>query len=162
MDGPRGSPVTMTATKKTMSRSFLIDSLIGGGVKHPIAGTATAAAGTAMPYHPQLNEYIQFLNRTAAAYGYQSPAPVVFPSSASAAIAAGPRFFGYPVGGGGFGRDHHHQQHHKHQSVVKPVAVVATGHRVKHAKTPSSKKRTVDEMITYEPGNKSTTWNRVL
>ncbi|XP_025405527.1 homeobox protein lin-39-like [Sipha flava] len=150
MDGTRGSPVTVTATKKTMSRSFLIDSLIGG-VKHPIAGAATAAA---VPYHPQLNEYIQFLNRTAAAAaaygGYQSPASVVFPSSPSA-IAAGPRIFGYPVvsggGGGGIARDQQH--HHKHQPVVKPVAVVATGHRTKHAKTSTAKKRNVDEMMSY-------------
>jgi hypothetical protein len=158
MDGTRGSPVTVTATKKTMSRSFLIDSLIGG-VKHPIAGAATAAA---VPYHPQLNEYIQFLNRTAAAAaaygGYQSPASVVFPSSPSA-IAAGPRIFGYPVvsGGGGSGIARDQQHHHKHQPVVKPVAVVATGHRTKHAKTSTAKKRNVDEMMSYGSPGKLTT-----
>lgn len=169
MDGPR-SPVTMTATtKKTMSRSFLIDSLIGGG-KHPAAAVAAA-----VPYHPQLNEYIQFLNRTAAAaatYGYQLPTPVVFPS---AGAISGPRFFGYPVGtgAGGLGKDHHHhhhqpqhhqpqhhhQKHHQSPAVVKPVPVVATGssQRNKHHAKTAAKKRTSEEMATYNPGK----WNIV-
>lgn len=162
MDSPR-SPVTMTATtKKTMSRSFLIDSLIGG-VKHPAAAVAAA-----VPYHPQLNEYIQFLNRTAVAaatYGYQLPTPTVFSSTGA---TAGPRFFGYPVsaGAGGFGKDHqqqhHQQQHHHHQKhhqlpvVVKPVPVVATGtsQRSKHHHQPktTAKKRTTKEMAAYNPG----------
>ncbi|XP_022173321.1 GS homeobox 2-like [Myzus persicae] len=172
MDGPRW-PVTMTSTKKTMSRSFLIDTLIGS-VKRPSTTAAVAAAAAAatvsaasVSYHPQLNEYIQFLNRTAAAaavYGYQSSTPVVFPS------ATNPRFFGYPVGGsssggggGAFGKDHqqqrHDHQHNYHQKqappvVVKPVAVVATntGQRNKphHAKT-SAKKRAANEMMAYDP-----------
>ncbi|XP_025200957.1 homeobox protein Hox-D4-like [Melanaphis sacchari] len=166
MDGPRW-PVTMTSTKKTMSRSFLIDTLIGS-VKRPPTSAAVAAAAAAASvsaasgsYHPQLNEYIQFLNRTAAAaavYGYQSPTPVVFPS------ATNPRFFGYPVGGsssggggGAFGKDHQ-QQHHHHQkqlspTVVKPVPVVATStgqkNKSHHAKT-TTKKRTMDEMMAYD------------
>lgn len=173
MDGPRW-PVTMTSTKKTMSRSFLIDTLIGS-VKRPSTTAAVAAAAAAatvsaasVSYHPQLNEYIQLLNRTAAAaavYGYQSSTPVAFPS------ATNPRFFGYPVGGnssggsgGVFGKEHQ-QQHHNHQhqhhqkqvspTVVKPVPVVATNagqkNKPHHAKT-TSKKRAVNEMLAYDPG----------
>jgi len=146
MDGAH-SPVTITATtKKSMSRSFLIDSLIGG-VKHPVT-----VAAAAMPYHPQFNEYIQFLNRTAVAYGYRSPAPVVFPS---AATIAGPRFFDYSAAGSsGFNKQHIKQ---RSPTIVKPVPVVATagttGHRNKsnHVKIPS-KKRTADQMTTYDPG----------
>lgn len=149
MDDPR-TPVTMTAAagaKRTMSRSFLIDSLIGGGAKRP-----STAAAAAVPYHPlQLNEYIQFLNRTAAAaYAYQSPGPVAFPPSV---VAASPRFFGYPMvggGGGGFAKDHPRQPHvkresqyvrqqqqqphaeHEPQDVVKPTAVMATGAGVRN------------------------------
>ncbi|XP_026811759.1 GS homeobox 2-like [Rhopalosiphum maidis] len=166
MDGPRW-PVTMTSTKKTMSRSFLIDTLIGS-VKRPSNTAAVAAAAAAasvsaasVSYHPQLNEYIQFLNRTAAAaavYGYQSPTPVVFPS------ATNPRFFGYPVGGsssagavGAFGKDHQQQQHHHQKqispTVVKPIPFVATSTPLKnkphHAKT-SAKKRTANEMIDHD------------
>ncbi|XP_060864773.1 GS homeobox 2-like [Metopolophium dirhodum] len=169
MDGPRW-PVTMTSTKKTMSRSFLIDTLIGS-VKRPSTTAAVAAAAAAatvsaasVSYHPQLNEYIQFLNRTAAAaavYGYQSSTPVAFPS------ATNPRFFGYPVGGsssggvsGAFVKDHqqqhHNHQHHHHQkqAVVKPVPVVATNtgqkNKPHHAKT-TAKKRAVNEMMAYDP-----------
>lgn len=148
MDGARTPPVTAVtacSTKKTMSRSFLIDSLIGS-VKRPAVTTAAA-----VPYHPQLNEYIQFLNRTAAAaaaYGYRSPAPVVFPSAVAA--VAGPRFFGYPIGGGSgeCGKDRHGQQS---TTVVKPVAMVATGpgQRNKHHGKNSAKKRTANEMTTY-------------
>jgi len=168
MDGPRW-PVTMTSTKKTMSRSFLIDTLIGS-VKRPSTTAAVAAAAAAasvsaasVSYHPQLNEYIQFLNRTAAAaavYGYQSPTPVVFPP------ATNPRFFGYPVGGGNnaggggaFSKDHQQQQHHHQKqvspTVVKPVPVVATSagqkNRSQHAKT-TAKKRTANEMMAYDSG----------
>jgi len=182
MDGPRW-PVTMTSTKKTMSRSFLIDTLIGS-VKRPSTTAAVAAAAAAatvsaasVSYHPQLNEYIQFLNKTAAAaavYGYQSSTPVAFLS------ATNPRFFGYPVGGsssggggGAFGKDHL-QQHHNHQQnhqynqqqvVIKPVPVVATntGQRNKphHAKT-TAKKRAVNEMMAYDPGKLYNTINAYL
>jgi len=154
-----------------MSRSFLIDTLIGS-VKRPSTTAAVAAAAAAatvsaasVSYHPQLNEYIQFLNRTAAAaavYGYQSSTPVTFPS------ATNPRYFGYPIGGssiggggGAFGKDHQQpHQNHQHQkqgspAVVKPVPVVATntGQRSKphHTKT-TAKKRAVNEMMTYDPG----------
>jgi len=163
--------MTMTSTKKTMSRSFLIDTLIGS-VKRPSTTAAVAAAAAAatvsaasVSYHPQLNEYIQFLNRTAAAaavYGYQSSTPVTFPS------ATNPRYFGYPIsssssGGGGsaFGKDQQ-QPHHNHQNqkqgssvVVKPIPVVATNTSQKnkphHTKT-TAKKRAVNEMMAYDPG----------
>lgn len=150
-DGARTTaPVTMTVTKKTMSRSFLIDSLIGG-VKRPVA-TANNTLN-AVPYHPQLNEYIQFLNRTAAAYGYQSQVPVAFPPTAAAAAAANSRFFGYPTGGG-FGKDYQPKQQ---PAVVKPVPMVAAGPGQKskhphHVKTPA-RKRTADQMTdNYDPG----------
>lgn len=160
MDGPR-SPVTMTATaKKTMSRSFLIDSLIGS-VKRPAhiaagAEAANAAAAT-MPYHPQLNEYIQFLNRTAvaaAAYGYHQQSP--------ATTIVGPRFFGYPIAGGAgeFARDRH-QGNHQSPAVIKPVPMLVTGttgqrtkhhHQNHHHQTKTSKKRTADELTAFDPG----------
>jgi len=154
-----------------MSRSFLIDTLIGS-VKRPSTTAAVAAAAAAatvsaasVSYHPQLNEYIQFLNRTAAAaavYGYQSSTPVTFPS------AANPRYFGYPIGGssslgggGAFGKDHQQPNHdHQHQkqgssAVIKPVPVVATntGQRNKpHHTKSTAKKRAVNEMMAYDPG----------
>lgn len=146
----RHSPIMMTTAngKKTMSRSFLIDSLIGG-VKQP--------AAAAVPYHPQLNEYIQFLNRTAAAaaaaaaYRYQPPAPA-FQSAAASAIAAGPRYFGYHPAG--FGKDQHHQ---RSPAVVKPVPVVAAAQRSKgahhHAKTLKTPKRSADE-ISFDTGKR--------
>lgn len=113
MDGPR-SPVTVTGTaKKTMSRSFLIDSLIGGAKRPAAATTLTNVAATAGPYRPQLDDYIQLLNRTAAmaaaaaAYGYQTPEV--------ATAAACPRFFGYPTGkehtGAATAAEHHHHRH---------------------------------------------------
>lgn len=128
MDGPR-SPVTVTGTaKKTMSRSFLIDSLIGGA-KRPTAATtlanATAAAAAGPYHHPQLDDYIQLLNRTAAmaaaaaAYGYQTPA--------AATATACPRFFGYPTGkdntGAAIAADHHHHHHHHTAAAAAAVAV---------------------------------------
>lgn len=163
MDDHRSLVTIATATKKTMSRSFLIDSLIGN-VRHSPAVNAAA-----VPYHPQLSEYLQFLNRipiaAAAAYGYQSPAPTVFPS------AVGPRLFGYPATGtavGTFSKDYCGYREQKHQpqspAIVKPTAVIATsaGQRNKHnnnyyhqAKTTSSKKRTADDAktVTYDdPG----------
>ncbi|VVC32828.1 Homeobox domain, metazoa,Homeobox domain,Homeobox domain-like,Homeobox, conserved site [Cinara cedri] len=158
MDSARTPPVTAVtscSTKKTMSRSFLIDSLIGGINRPAVSAAAAAAAAAAVPYHPQLSEYIQFLNRTAAAaaaYGYQSPASVAFPSAA--ATVAGPRYFGYPMGDGGdvagYGKYHPRPES---TTVVKPVAVVATGpgQRNKHHGRNPAKKRTADEMTSYEP-----------
>lgn len=177
MDGPR-SPVTVTgAAKKTMSRSFLIDSLIGGA-KRPAAATAlanTAATAAAGPYHhPQLDDYIQLLNRTAAmaaaaaAYGYQTPE--------AATATACPRFFGYPTGkehtgaAATAGEHHHHhhttaaaaaaavQQHHRRTAPVR-VANADAGHREdsggrhrqqQHRNGNPAKKRAADEMS--DPG----------
>lgn len=173
MEGAR-SPVTTTAVaKKTMSRSFLIDSLIGG-VKRPAATLAVAA-----PYHPQLDEYIQFLNRTAAvaaaAYGYQSPTSTPAAAFSSSAVATGQRFFGYPAGNvGGYGKDHlhrlqyQHQQHLQHQHHLQiqrqgrrsPPAVTELEPEDETARPSErdghrpARKRTADEMTTTscEPG----------
>ncbi|XP_050523172.1 homeobox protein Hox-A2b-like [Daktulosphaira vitifoliae] len=81
-------PVTITTSsgnKKPMSRSFLIDSLIGGGngVKHPCAVTSASnkVESSILPYHPQLGEYLHFLNQTAAAvYRYQQQQPTLITS----------------------------------------------------------------------------------
>ncbi|XP_050424669.1 GS homeobox 2-like [Adelges cooleyi] len=146
------------SNKKVMSRSFLIDSLIGGGAggvgikQQPVASIGHGVATSAVPYHPQLNEYLQFLNRTAAAvyrYQHQQQPSLFAPRSMS------PLYGGFPATARFKSAEDHHtvSQHRQDRQTtgngpVRPVPQLAqkAKHQVKVQRTAAAKKRTIDEV----------------